>query len=59
VINHSAEAFPNAKVMEDVWSHLPQLFLKKDSLKLEPKPDALNPAADYALWSGERHRRTP
>ena len=59
VINHSAEPFPNAKVMDDVWSHLPKLFLKKECLKLEPKPDALNPAADYALWSGERHRRTP
>jgi tRNA threonylcarbamoyladenosine biosynthesis protein TsaB len=59
VINHSADSFPNARVIDDIWSHLPKLFLKKECLKLEPKPDALNPAADYALWSGERHRRTP
>jgi tRNA threonylcarbamoyladenosine biosynthesis protein TsaB len=59
VINHSTELFSNAKVMDNIWSHLPRLFKKKESLKLEPKPDALNPAADYALWSGERHRRNP
>jgi tRNA threonylcarbamoyladenosine biosynthesis protein TsaB len=59
VINHSADSFPNARVIDDIWSHLPKLFEKKHCLKLEPKPDALNPAADYALWSGERHRRTP
>ena len=59
VVNHSANPFPNAKVIDDVWSHLPKLFQKKQCLKLEPKPDALNPAADYALWSGERHRRNP
>lgn len=59
VVNHTANLFPNAKVMDDIWSHLPKLFLQKECLKLEPKPDALNPAADYALWSGERHRRNP
>ncbi len=59
VVNHSSNLFPSATVMDDVWSHLPKLFQKKQCLKLEPKPDALNPAADYALWSGERHRRTP
>jgi tRNA threonylcarbamoyladenosine biosynthesis protein TsaB len=59
VISHTANLFPNARVMDDVWSHLPKLFLKKECLQLEPKPDALNPAADYALWSGERHRRNP
>ena len=59
VVNHSSNLFSNAKVMDDIWSHLPKLFQKKDSLKLEPKPDALNPAADYAVWSGERHRRNP
>ncbi len=59
VVNHTANLFPNAKVMDDVWSHLPKLFQNKQCLKLEPKPDALNPAADYALWSGERHRRNP
>ena len=59
VINHTVNPFSEAKVLDDVWSHLPKLFQKKNSLKLESKPDALNPAADYALWSGERHRRTP
>ena len=59
VVNHSSNLFPNAKVMDNIWNHLPKLFQKKESLKLEPKPDALNPAADYALWSGERHRRNP
>ena len=59
VVNHSSNLFPSATVMDDVWSHLPKLFQKKQCLKLEPKPDALNPAADYALWSGERHRRNP
>lgn len=59
VINHSAHPFSGTKVIDDIWSHLPKLFQKKDALKLEPKPDALNPAADYAVWSGERHRRNP
>lgn len=59
VVSHSSNLFSNAKVMDDIWSHLPKLFQKKNSLKLEPKPDALNPAADYAVWSGERHRRNP
>lgn len=59
VVSHSLNLFSKAKVMDDIWSHLPKLFQKKDSLKLEPKPDALNPAADYAVWSGERHRRNP
>ena len=59
VVNQSSNLFPNAKVMDNIWSHLPKLFQKKESLKLEPKPDALNPAADYAIWSGERHRRNP
>lgn len=59
VINHTVNPFPNAKVLDDVWSHLPKLLQKKNCLKLESKPDALNPAVDYALWSGERHRRNP
>lgn len=59
VVSHAVEHFPKAKIFDDVWVHLPQLFQKKECLKLEPKPDALNPAADYAVWSGERHRRQP
>ena len=59
VINHKVNPFSEAKVLDDVWSHLPKLFQKKNSLKLESKPDALNPAADYAIWSGERHRLIP
>lgn len=59
VVNHSSNLFSNAKVMDNIWIHLPKLFQKKECLRLESKPDALNPSADYALWSGERHRRNP
>ena len=58
-VNHSTPLFPKAMLATDIWMHLPDLFKKSDCLRLEPKPDALNPAADYAQWSGERHRRNP
>lgn len=59
IAQHPTEHFKNLRVMADVWSHLPSLFEKKQCLRLEPKPDALNPTAEYAQWSGERHRRNP
>jgi tRNA threonylcarbamoyladenosine biosynthesis protein TsaB len=58
-VNHSTPLFPKAILATDIWMHLPGLFEKSDCLRFESKPDALNPAADYAQWSGERHRRNP
>lgn len=38
------------------WSGLPGAFARPGFLRLEPRPDALNVADDFAVWSGERHR---
>jgi tRNA threonylcarbamoyladenosine biosynthesis protein TsaB len=38
------------------WSALPTIFAQPGFLRVEPRPDALNVAADFATWSGERHR---
>lgn len=59
VVKTPSPYFPTATVVESAWKSLPQIFERKEFLRLEPKPDALNPAADYALWSGERHRGNP
>jgi tRNA threonylcarbamoyladenosine biosynthesis protein TsaB len=40
----------------DVWPSLPGLFSQGGLLRAEDRPDALNPAPEFALWSGERHR---
>ena len=48
--------FPGAQVVPAPWTVLPALFAGADLLRPEPKPEALNPAADYATWDGERHR---
>jgi tRNA threonylcarbamoyladenosine biosynthesis protein TsaB len=48
--------FPSAQVVPAPWTVLPTLFAGADLLRPEPKPEALNPAADYATWDGERHR---
>jgi len=48
--------FPGARVVPAPWTVLPALFAGADLLRPEPKPEALNPAADYATWDGERHR---
>ncbi len=53
----SAEAlFPGANIMPAPWAVLPALFADAGLLRPEPKPEALNPAADYATWDGGRHR---
>lgn len=38
------------------WAALPHLFAQPGFLRSEPRPDASNVAADFATWSGERHR---
>ncbi len=38
------------------WSGLPDCFARPGFLRAEARPDALNVAADFAVWSGERHR---
>ncbi|MGA0134379.1 MAG: hypothetical protein ACO3ND_08505 [Opitutales bacterium] len=40
----------------DVWPLLPALFAQGRLLRAEDRPDALNPASDFAVWSGDRHR---
>ncbi len=53
----SAEAlFPAVQVVPTPWAGLPTLFATTDLLRAEPKPEALNPAATFATWDGERHR---
>lgn len=51
-----AAVFPGARVMPTPWAELPALFATTDLLRPEAKPEALNPAAAYATWDGERHR---
>jgi len=50
---------PAAQVVAEAWPDLPKVFAQAAVLRLEPKPEALNAAADFATWSGERHRGTP
>ncbi len=38
------------------WLALPTFFAQPGFLREEPRPDALNVANDFAIWSGERHR---
>lgn len=47
--------FPTLKGT-DAWPQLPALFTQGLLLKAEARPDALNPASEFAVWSGERHR---
>ena len=48
--------FPGAQLVPTPWAALPTLFATTDLLRAEAKPEALNPAATYATWDGERHR---
>jgi tRNA threonylcarbamoyladenosine biosynthesis protein TsaB len=48
--------FPGAQVVPTPWAALPTLFATTDLLRAEAKPEALNPAATFATWDGERHR---
>ena len=50
---------PTAQVVPDAWAELPPVFAQGGVLRLEPNPEALNAAADFATWSGERHRAAP
>lgn len=52
-------ALPMAQVVAEAWPDLPKVFAQAGVLRLESKPEALNAAADFATWSGERHRGTP
>ena len=55
----ASQVLPGAQVVPEVWPDLPKVFGHVGVLRLEPKPEALNAAADFATWSGERHRGTP
>jgi tRNA threonylcarbamoyladenosine biosynthesis protein TsaB len=58
VTSESAQTvFVESELCAPVWPDLPSIIAQGNSLRLEPKPDALNAATDYATWSGERHRR--
>lgn len=48
--------FPDAQVVPTPWAVLPTLFATAALLRPEAKPEALNPAATYATWHGQRHR---
>jgi hypothetical protein len=50
----SREVFPEINLVPSVWSALPELLPQLASEN--PKPEALNPTNDFALWSGQRHR---
>ena len=54
--DHAATLFKDVQVMPTPWAVLPRLFTTAGLLRLEAKPEALNPAAAYATWDGERHR---
>jgi hypothetical protein len=57
VVSTAASAlFPGAQVVPTPWVDLPTLFATTDLLRADAKPEALNPAATYATWDGERHR---
>jgi tRNA threonylcarbamoyladenosine biosynthesis protein TsaB len=53
------QVLPVAQVVPTAWPDLPKVFAQGGVLRLEPKPEALNAAADFATWSGERHRGPP
>jgi len=55
----AASVAPTAQVVAEAWPDLPQVFAQGGVLRREPHPEALNAAADFATWSGERHRATP
>lgn len=57
--SQAPQVLPAAEVVPDAWDELPKVFAQAGVLRLEPKPEALNAAADFATWSGERHRGTP
>lgn len=57
--SHAPQVWPSAEVVSDLWPELPQVFAQAGVLRLEPKPEALNASADFATWSGERHRGAP
>ena len=48
--------FPEHRIIAQPWAQLPTLFAATDLLRAQDKPEALNPATDFAAWSGERHR---
>lgn len=48
--------FPDCLLIDHPWERLPVLFIDDGLLRAEDKPEALNTAADFAAWSGERHR---
>jgi tRNA threonylcarbamoyladenosine biosynthesis protein TsaB len=58
-VTSAPQVLPAAVVVPEAWSALPKVFAEAGVLRLEPKPEALNAAADFATWSGERHRGTP
>jgi len=53
------QVLPVAQVVPAAWPDLPKVFAQGGVLRLEPKPEALNAAADFATWSGDRHRGPP
>jgi tRNA threonylcarbamoyladenosine biosynthesis protein TsaB len=53
------EVWPQVEIVPECWDELPQVFATAGVLRLEPAPEALNAGADFATWSGERHRGTP
>ena len=54
--DHAATLFKGVQVVPHPWASLPALFATAGLLRPEAKPEALNPAAAYATWDGERHR---
>lgn len=44
------------RLLAHPWPRLPGLFARPGFLRQQDKPEALNPATDFAVWSGERHR---
>jgi tRNA threonylcarbamoyladenosine biosynthesis protein TsaB len=58
--SESAQAvFPSVRLLPTPWATLPTLLADADLLRPDAKPEALNPAADFATWDGQRHRGTP
>lgn len=55
-VESASALFPGSQVAPTPWAALPTLFATTDLLRAEAKPEALNPAAAYATWDGERHR---
>lgn len=58
-VTSAPQVLPAAVVVSEAWAELPKVFAQAGVLRREPKPEALNAAADFATWSGERHRGTP